>query len=118
MSRVDSSMSSLSARRAEPADVDEILHLPSVQIVLGHAALGELLPAIVLAGGERAEQRVAADLLVAAGVVDLVELVPAAELGADRVPQELHELDPLDRVDPARAAHVEVEVLAEIRVLE
>src|SRR6266446_10078078 len=118
MSRVDSSMSPLSARRAEPADVDEILHLPPVQIVLGHAALGELLPAIVLAGGERAEERVAPDLLVAAGVVDLVELVPAAELGADRVPQELHDLDPLDGVHAARSPEVEVEVLAKVRRLE
>ena len=57
------------------------------------------------------KQRVAADLLVAAGVVDLVELVAAAELGADRVPQELHQLDALDRVDTARAAEVEVEIL-------
>src|SRR5207244_2057177 len=49
---------------------------------------------------------------------DLVELVPTAELGTDRVPQELHELDPLDRVDAARAAQVEVEVAAQVRVLE
>jgi hypothetical protein len=37
-------------------------------------------------------------LLVVAGVVALVELVPAAELGADRVPHQLHQLDPLDGV--------------------
>src|SRR5437867_9632812 len=55
-----------SAERAESARVDEVLRLPPVQIVLGHARLGELLPAVVLAGGERAEQRVASDLFVAA----------------------------------------------------
>src|SRR5262245_40184631 len=91
---------------AEPLDVDPVLRLPAVDVVLGHAALGELLPAIVLPRGERAEQRVAPDLLVAAGVVDLVELVAAAELCADGVPQELHQLDPLDRLDSARAPHI------------
>src|SRR5437870_12740363 len=111
-------MSPLSARHAEPADVDQVLRLPPVQIVLGHAALSELLPPIVLARGERTEQRVAPDLFVAAGVIDLVELVATAELGADRVPQELHELDPLDRVDPARPPQLEAEVLASIRGLE
>src|SRR5262245_11680414 len=78
---------------AEPPDVDQVLRLPAVDVVLGHAALGELLPAIVLPRGQGTEQRVAPDLLVAARVVDLVELVAAAELAADRVPQELHELD-------------------------
>src|SRR5712692_10536460 len=107
-----------SGQGAEPARVDEIFRLPPVEVVLGHARLGELLPAIVLAGAQRAEQGVAPDLLVAAGVVDLVQLVPPAELGADGVPQELHELDPLDRVDPARSSEVEVEVLAEVRRLE
>ena len=37
-------------------------------------------------GGIGAEDREAADLLVAAGLVDLVELVPPAEFGADRIP--------------------------------
>src|SRR5262249_52366047 len=107
-----------SARRANPAHVDEVLRLPPVDVVLGHAALGEVLPAIVLARGERAEQRIAADLLVAARGIDLVQLVPAAELGSDRVRQELHQLHALDRVDAAGAAQVQVEILAQIRVLE
>src|SRR5436309_2098732 len=107
-----------SVQRAEPARVDQVLRLPSVQVVLGHARLGELLPAVVLAGGERAEQRVTPDLLVAARVIDLVQLVAAAELGPDRVPQELHQLHALDRVDAAGAAQVEVEVLAQVGLLE
>src|SRR5262249_43770734 len=77
----------------------EVLCRPPVEVVLRHARLRELLPAVVLARGQRAEERVAADLLVAARVVDLVELVAAAELGADRVPQELHQLDPAHGVD-------------------
>src|SRR5438132_3216365 len=106
---------SRSGQRAEAARIHQILGLPSVEVVLRHARLGKLLPAIVLAGAERAEERVASDLLVAAGVVDLVQLVPAAELGADGVPQELHELDPLDGVHAARSPKVEVEVLAKVR---
>src|ERR1700689_5800728 len=36
--------------------------------------------------------------------------MPARELGADAVPQQLHQLDPVDRVAAARAAQVLVEV--------
>src|SRR5207245_10617496 len=111
-------MSSLSARHAEPADVDQVLRLPPVQIVLGHAALSELLPPIVLARGERTEQRVAPDLFVAAGVIDLVELVATAELGADSVPPDLHELEPIDIVDPPRTQNVGGGMLAQNRSLE
>src|SRR5262245_3263715 len=107
-----------SAEGAQAVGVDQVLRLPPVEVVLGHARLGELLPAIVLARGQRPEERVAPDLLVASRVVDLVQLVPASELAPDRVPQELHQLDPLDRVDPARAPEVQVEVLPEVRRLE
>jgi hypothetical protein len=44
------------------------------------------------------------------GVVALMQLVPAAELGADRVPQQLHQLDPLDGLDAVRAAQVRIQV--------
>src|SRR5947207_7384455 len=97
--------------RAHPVRVDEVLGRPAVQVVLGLARLGELLPALVLARRERAEQGVAPDLLVAARVVDLVELVAPAELAADRVPQELHQLDAAHRVYPARTTQVEAEIL-------
>src|SRR5581483_88915 len=60
---------------------DQLLRPPAVEVVLGHTGIGEGLGAVVLTGGLRAEQRVAPDLLVAARVVDLVELVTAAELG-------------------------------------
>src|SRR5712692_2908064 len=91
-----------SGQGAEPARVHQILGRPPVEVVLRHACLRELLPAIVLAGGESPEQGVPPDLSMAAGVVDLVQFVPPAELGADRDPQQLHQLDPLDRVDAAR----------------
>src|SRR5262249_61326811 len=92
----------------------EVLGRPTVEVVLGHARLRELLPAVVLAGGEGAEQRVAADLLVAARVVDLVELVAAAELRAHRVPQKLHELHALHGLDAPPAPQVALEGAPEI----
>jgi Phage integrase family len=64
--RPDRRTGAASAQGAEPAGVDQVLRLPPVQVVLGHARLGKVLPAVVLAGGEGAEQRVAPDLLVAA----------------------------------------------------
>src|SRR5215510_13266986 len=109
---------SKSTHRAGSRRVHEILGRPAVEVVLRHAALCELLPVVVLPGGEGTEQGVATDFLVAARVVDLVQLVPAAELGAHRVPQELHELDPLHGVDAARAPKVEIEILSEVRRLE
>jgi hypothetical protein len=43
---------------------------------------------------------------VAARVVDLVELVATAELGPDRVPQQLHQLHAPDRVGAARSSRL------------
>src|SRR5262245_62470513 len=104
--------------RSGALGVDEVASRPAVEVVFRHARLGELFPAVVLPGRERPEEGVAPDFLVAARVVDLVELVPAAELGADRVPQELHELDAPHCVDTARTSQIEVQVPAEVRRLE
>src|SRR5437899_12874555 len=83
---------------------DQIGHGPALEIVLGHALLGESLelggPAAVLGHLPRDQ----ANGLGGPRVVALVELVTATELGAHRVPQELHELDPLHRVGPVGAA--------------
>src|SRR5262245_44133331 len=98
--------------------VDEVSSRPAIEVVFGHARLGELFPAVVLAGSERPEEGVTPDLFVAARIVDLVELVPAGELGADRVPQKLHELDAPHGVDTVRTAQIEVQVLAQVRRLE
>src|SRR4051812_11319686 len=97
---------------------DEVRHRPAVQVVLGQAGLGEPLHGIGLALRLRGEEQLGADVLVVAGVVALVQLVPAAELGADGVPQGLHDLDPVDRVDAVGAADVLVEVGADLGGLE
>ena len=65
---------------AELAGIGEVGHLPAVEVVFGHAFLGEALEAVGIAGRLRAEQAIAADLLGRAAVVDLVELMTAAEL--------------------------------------
>ena len=53
-----------------------------------------------------------------AGVVHLIEFVAAAELGADRVPQELHHLDALLVADAVRATHIFREIFVDVGVLE
>ncbi len=53
-----------------------------------------------------------------AGVVHLVELVPAAEFGADRIPQELEHLDALLVADAVGAAHVAREILVDLGIAE
>src|SRR6185369_1192642 len=50
--------------------------------------------------------------------VDFVELVAGAELSADGVPQQLHQLDPVLGIDAATAADVAVEVGAQFGNLE
>src|SRR6516164_3736391 len=95
------------AQHADIIGIDEIGDCPALEIVFGHALVRKALPALVLARGERSEQRVAADFLVAAGVVDLIEFVARAELCANRIPQELHQLDALDRRDAARASDID-----------
>ena len=78
---------------AELAWIAEIGDLPAIQVVLGHAFLGETLEFIGVAGGLRAEQAVASDFLGLAAVVDFVKLMPAAELARQTVPQQLEQLD-------------------------
>src|SRR3984957_9821520 len=103
---------------AELARMGEIGDLPAVEVVLRHAIFGEALEAIGVAGGLGAEQTVAANLLGRAAVIDLIELVTAAELGSDAVPKKLHQLDALFRLVAVGAAHVAVDIGADFRVLE
>src|SRR5215510_6247424 len=56
---------------AQLARIGEVGHLPAVEVVLGHALLGEALEAVGVAAGLRAEQAVAADLLGRAAVVEI-----------------------------------------------
>src|ERR1700689_2857880 len=73
--------------------------------------VGDVLLVAVVAGG------VAPDDERGAGGEPLVLLGPAAELRADRVPGQLEQLDPLDRLE-ARGLHVAVDVGAGGRVLQ
>src|SRR5262245_2889246 len=68
---------------------------PTLLVVVGHALLGQRHHPVERARAARVPHALDADVLVVAGVVDLVELVAAAELGPDRVPQQLHDLDAL-----------------------
>src|SRR5580658_11246334 len=83
--------------RVEPGRIG-----PAVLVVVGHAVLGEADHAVEGARRARVPHRLDADVLVVAGVVALVELVARAELGTDRVPQELHDLDALLVADAVR----------------
>src|SRR5215475_2665504 len=103
---------------AEFARIAEVGHLPAAEIVLRHALLGEALELVGIAGGLRAEQAIAADFLGRAAVVDLIELVAAAELGGHAVPQELQELHALLGLVAVGAAQVAVEIGTDLRVLE
>jgi hypothetical protein len=83
---------------AEFAGIAKIGHLPAIQIIFGHALLGEALELVGITRGLRAEQAVAPDFLGRAAIVDFVKLVPAAELACQTVPQELQQLDAFFRL--------------------
>src|SRR5262249_37522088 len=91
---------------------------PTVLVVVGKALLGERAHALARTAGARVPQRLDADILVVTGVVHLVELVAAAELGADGVPQQLHHLDALFVADAVRTTHVLREILVDVGIFE
>lgn len=91
---------------------------PAIEVVLGHALFGQgahLLGASGMAGDV---QGVEAALLVAAGVVDLVQFVARTEFGADRVPQQLEGLGAFFGVDAIGAAGVLVQERSHLGVEE
>src|SRR3954466_7184468 len=55
---------------------------PTVLVVVGHALIGECDHLVEGAGATGIEHALDADVFVVAGVVHLIELVPAAEFGA------------------------------------
>ncbi len=59
-----------------------------------------------------------ADALVIAEVIALVQLVPAAELGADGVPHELHQLHAVYGLVAIRPADVLIQIFPDLRLLE
>src|ERR1700720_1469524 len=103
---------------AELAWIAEIGDLPAIQVILGHAPLGEPLEFIGIARGLRAEQAVAPDFLGRAAVVDFVKLVPAAELARQTVPQQLEQLDAFFGLVPVRASQILIEIRPDFRILE
>src|SRR5581483_139083 len=104
--------------KAELARIEQVRHGPAVEVVFGHALLGEALEAGGVAGGVGAEQGGTAELLRRAAIVDLVELVAAAELAGDGIPEELHQLHPRLAGIAVRAAHIAVEIGAELGIGE
>src|SRR6266849_1293166 len=103
---------------AEFAGICEIGHAPAVDAVFGHALLGKSLEPVRIAGGLGAEQAVAADFLGRAAIVDLVELMPAAEFTCHAVPQKLEKLDPLLGLVAIGAAKISLEIGPDLGVLE
>src|SRR4051812_33434837 len=79
--------------RVHVTRVDHVVHGPAVEVVLGHALLRVALHPVH--GPVAAGHHVGLEPgeLVRARVGPLVELVAAAELAADRVPQKLDHLD-------------------------
>src|SRR4030095_63630 len=112
------------ARDAGNARIGDVIRIetgsvaPAVLVVIGQALLGEPDHAVERAARARVPHRLDADVLVVAGVVHLVELVAAAELGAHRVPKKLHHLDALLVTDAVRPAHVFGEILVDLRIAE
>src|ERR1700722_6125304 len=98
--------------------VGEVGDAPAVEAVFSHALLSESLELLGIAGSLSPEQAVTSDLLGGASVVDLIKLVPAAELGGQAVPQQLHQLDELLRFEAVGAPQVAVEEGANPGVLE
>src|SRR6267378_7759846 len=94
---------------------DQVGYGPAVEIVLGHALLGEAPELLRLAARLGHLQRQDADGLGGTGVVAFVELVPATELGSHGVPEQLHEFDALDRAGPVGAAQVLLQIRAQRR---
>src|SRR5262249_23096904 len=74
--------------RIEPSRIG-----PAGLVVIRHAGFGETDHLIECAGAAGVPHCLDANVLVVAGVVHLVQLVASAEFRADRVPEQLHDLD-------------------------
>src|SRR5437870_3090403 len=83
--------------------IDQIGDDPSVQVVFRHALLRQTLHPVDRAVPLRHPVALELRQLVAARVRALVQLVAAAELAPDRVPEQLYELDLVERRVAARA---------------
>ena len=91
---------------------------PAGRVVVGHALVDERLHGFEVRALLRSGQRLEPDVVPPSGVVHLVQLVPATELCADAVPQELHRLHALFGVHAMRTAHVLVQQRPDFRAPE
>src|SRR6266404_4396139 len=103
---------------ADVGRIDEVGHGPTVEIVFSHAGFSETLVARGCARHLRCHEDFVPDAFVIAEIVPLVELVPAAELRADGVPEEFDELHALFRRVAAGPAHELIEIRPQLRHLE
>jgi hypothetical protein len=78
--------------------IDEIGNGPAIEVVLVETLFREVTIGFGQARGVLGREYLGADGLVIASIVALIEFVAAAELGADGIPEQLHHLDPTDRV--------------------
>src|SRR5215467_5871459 len=83
------------ARHSKPRRIS-----PAVLVVIGETLVGERDHAVQGSRAARMPQGLDANVLMVAGVVGFIQAVTATELGADCIPQELHDLDPLLVGDP------------------
>ena len=90
---------------------------PSVQIIIGEALIDEFQALIQRAGAPGETDGIHADLLVVAGVIPLVQLMASAELGSDRVPKQLEQLDALVRRS-AGASIIPIDEWTQLRIEE
>src|SRR5215467_8615232 len=104
--------------RADVAIGDEVGYFPAIDVILGHALLGEALVALRRPRHVGHEQRLEPDAFVVPEVVPLVELVTSAELGADGVPHQLHQLHAVDGFVAVAAADELIEEGPELRHFE
>src|SRR5262249_52499777 len=68
---------------------------PAVLVVVGETPIRQRDHAVEGAGAARVPQGLDANVLMVAGVVGFVQAVATPEFATDRVPQELHDFDPL-----------------------
>src|SRR5437762_9876418 len=90
---------------------------PSIEVIVGEAFIDECEALIERASAAREAHGVDADLLVVAGVVSFIQLMTSSEFRANSVPEQLEQLDALER-SRLRAAIVTIDEWAQFGVGE
>src|SRR5580698_4457881 len=79
---------------------------PTRLVVVRHALLNQRFHCLQITAAFGTRQRLRANVLPPASIIAFVQLVSSAELSADCIPQQLHDLDPLGIFDAMRTAHI------------